>query len=71
MGVRYDDQLIDCINANWDMELTATHAIATWPTGNSYTELLYAGESLTQDTVQFYDAVENPQEKDTPTTERL
>jgi hypothetical protein len=71
MGFWYDEQLIDHINANWDEELTSTQIIGTWPTVNSSTELLYEGEALTQDTVQFYDAVENPQSKDMPTTERL
>jgi hypothetical protein len=47
MGVRYDEQLIDHINANWDEELTTTQAIGTWTTDNSSIEILYEGEALT------------------------
>jgi hypothetical protein len=32
MGVRYDEQLIDRINANWDEEVTTTHELGTWAT---------------------------------------
>jgi hypothetical protein len=70
MGVRYDEQLIDRINANWDEELTATQVLGTWCTDVASTEPLYEKHPSTQDTIEFYDALENPQGKDTPTTEQ-
>jgi hypothetical protein len=70
MGVRYDEQLIDRINANWDEELTATQVLGSWSTYFTSTEPLYETHVSTQDTVEFYDALENPQRKDTPTTEQ-
>jgi hypothetical protein len=70
MGVRYDEQLIDRINANWDEGLTATQVLGTWSTDVASTEPLYEKHPSTQDTVEFYNALENPQGKDTPTTEQ-
>jgi hypothetical protein len=56
MGVRYDEQLIDRINANWDDELTTTQVLGTWSTDVASTEPLYYEHASTQDTVEFYDA---------------
>jgi hypothetical protein len=71
MGVRYDEALIDRINANWDEELTASAPYGTWPTAPPSTEILYEDQDLNHDTAQFYDGIENRQEKDTLTAERL
>jgi hypothetical protein len=68
--VRYDEQLIDRINANWDEELTKTQVLGTWSTDVASKEPLYEEHASTQNTVEFYDAWENPQGKDTPTTEQ-
>jgi hypothetical protein len=63
MGVRYDEQLIDRINVNWDEEITTTQVLGTWYTDVASTEPLYEEHASTQDTVEFYDAWENPQGK--------
>jgi hypothetical protein len=68
MGVRYDGQLIDCINANWDEELLATtYNPDTWPIDCPPTELVYDEDAEARD--GFYDAHEDIplQGKDMPT----
>jgi hypothetical protein len=70
IGVHYDEQLIDHLNANWDEELTATQELGTWATYITPTELVYEEDALAQDTVEFYGAWENPQEKCTPANEQ-
>jgi hypothetical protein len=54
MGVRYDEQLIDRINVNWDEELTITQLLGTWSTDVASTEPLYEEHASTKDTVEFY-----------------
>jgi hypothetical protein len=75
LGVRYDEDLIDRINATWDEELAAgqgldlatNHAVPS-------TELQYQEYNPVSDVVEFYDALEDTQDQDTqgkdmPTTE--
>jgi hypothetical protein len=54
MGVRYDDALIDRINAT-------SAPYGTWPTAPPYTEIVYEDQDLNHHTAQFYNAIENPQ----------
>lgn len=75
MGVRYDEDLIDRINATWDEELAAGQGVdlATHHTVPS-TELQYQEYNPVSDVVEFYDALEDTQDQDTqgkdmPTTE--
>jgi hypothetical protein len=37
MGVHYDEQLIDCINSNWDDDLATTHDPDIWTTVSPHT----------------------------------
>jgi hypothetical protein len=63
MGVCYDEKLIERIHANWDEELTATQELGTWATIITPTEIVYEEHAPSQDAVEFYDALEDPQEK--------
>jgi hypothetical protein len=69
MGMRYDEELIDRINVNWDEELLPKSHAGTILKDTLSTELVY--EDLDQhDTVGFYDTHES-QGKDMSTIEQL
>jgi hypothetical protein len=75
LGVRYDEDLIDHINATWDEELAAGQGLDLSPNYNApSTELQYQEYNPVSDVVEFYDALEDTQDQDTqgkdmPTTE--
>jgi hypothetical protein len=75
LDVRYDEDLIDRINATWDEELAAGQGLDLAPSYTSpSTELLYQEYNPVSDVVEFYDALEythdqDTQGKDMPTTE--
>jgi hypothetical protein len=56
LGVRYDEQLIDRINANWDEELASTQDPSTWTTSTPYTELVYDENEWEHDPDGFFRA---------------
>jgi hypothetical protein len=66
--VRYDEQLIDRINANWDEELASTQDPSTWATSTPSTELVYEDHEWEHDPDGFYDAHKDTHGKDMPTT---
>jgi hypothetical protein len=68
MGVRYDEALVDRINANWDEELLSSYNPDAHLKDTPPTEILYE-DGIQDDAVEFYDALES-QGKDMPTTER-
>jgi hypothetical protein len=70
LGVRYDEQLIDRINANWDEELASTQDPSTWATITPSTELVYEEHEWEHDPNGFYDDHKDPQGKDMPTTDQ-
>jgi hypothetical protein len=56
LGVRYNKQLIEHINAHWDDELASTQDPCTWVTYTPYTELVYEEHAWENDPDGFYDA---------------
>jgi hypothetical protein len=77
LGVRYDEELIDRINATWDEELAAEQGSDLSPNDTAHsTELQYQEFSPVSDVEELYDALEDTQDQDTqgkymPTTELL
>jgi hypothetical protein len=75
LGVRYDEELIDRINATWDEELAAEQGSDLSPNDTNHsTELQYQDYSPVSEVVELYDALEDTQDQDTqgkdmPTTE--
>jgi hypothetical protein len=66
LGVLYDEELIDRINATWDEELATEQDSDLSPYDTTHsTELQYQEYSLVSDVVEFYDALEDTQDQDT------